>query len=40
VTRVDGAALGSGAVGPVTARLRDTYWQWHRDPRYSRPVVY
>lgn len=40
VTRVDGAALGSGAVGPVTARLRDTYWEWHHDPRYSRPVVY
>ena len=40
VTRVDGSALASGQVGPVTERLRDTYWQWHRDPRYSRPVAY
>lgn len=40
VTRVDGRAVGDGAVGPVTRRLVQTYWDWHRDPRYSRPVDY
>lgn len=38
VTRVDGAPVGDGAVGPVTRRLVDTYWAWHQDPRYSTPV--
>lgn len=38
VTRVDGVALGDGRVGPLTRRLADTYWAWHRDPRYSTPV--
>ena len=40
ITRVDNQALGSGQVGPVTQRLQDTYWAWHRDPRYSTPVDY
>jgi branched-chain amino acid aminotransferase len=38
VTRVDGRAIGSGDVGPITRRLVQTYWDWHRDPRYSTPV--
>lgn len=40
VTRVDGKPVGSGAVGPLTHRLQETYWAWHRDPRYSTPVAY
>ena len=40
VTKVDGRAVGSGRAGAVTQRLLDTYWAWHRDPRYSTPVVY
>lgn len=40
VTRVDGAPVGDGVVGPVTRRLADTYWAWHRDPRHSTPVRY
>jgi branched-chain amino acid aminotransferase len=40
VTRVDGRALANGEVGPVTRRLSQTYWDWHRDPRYSTPVAY
>lgn len=40
VTRVDGQPLGDGQVGPTTQRLTDTYWDWHRDPRYSRAVRY
>lgn len=40
VTRVDGRPVGSGRVGLLTERLRDTYWAWHRDPRYATPVDY
>ncbi len=40
VTRVDGQTIGSGVPGPVTQRLVDTYWAWHKDPRYSTPIDY
>jgi branched-chain amino acid aminotransferase len=40
VTKVDGRPVGSGTPGPLTRRLLDTYWEWHRDPRYSTPVRY
>lgn len=40
VTRVGGRTVGQGAIGPVTRQLQETYWAWHRDPRYSRPVRY
>lgn len=40
VTRVDGHPVGTGQVGPLTDRLRETYWAWHRDPRYATPVDY
>ena len=40
VTRANEQAIGSGSVGPITERLVKTYWDWHRDPAYSRPVRY
>jgi branched-chain amino acid aminotransferase len=40
VTRVDGQPVGDGRVGPLTQQLVRTYWEWHADPRYSRPVRY
>lgn len=40
VTRVDGRPVGDGAVGPVVRQLVQTYWDWHRDPRYIRAVRY
>jgi len=40
VTRVDGAPVAGGEVGPVTRQLVTTYWAWHADPRFSRPVRY
>ncbi|HMA06526.1 MAG TPA: aminotransferase class IV, partial [Ramlibacter sp.] len=40
VSQVDGKPVGDGMVGPVTHRLMKTYWEWHADPRYSRPVRY
>ena len=38
VTRIDGAPLGDGRPGPVTARLTDLYWQKHDDPNWTTPV--
>ncbi|MDQ3376645.1 MAG: aminotransferase class IV, partial [Actinomycetota bacterium] len=40
VTEVDGKAVGGGKPGPVTLRLREAYWELHRDPRFSTPVRY
>ncbi|MFZ1499559.1 MAG: aminotransferase class IV [Giesbergeria sp.] len=40
VTRIDGRPVGDGLVGPVTQKLLSTYWDWHRDPRYSLAVDY
>lgn len=40
VTQVDDKPVGNGAVGPVARQLVKTYWEWHADPRYSRPVRY
>ena len=40
VTKVDGAPVGDGTPGPVTLRLRDEYWELHRDPRFVTPVEY
>jgi branched-chain amino acid aminotransferase len=40
VTRVDGRAIGDGTIGPITRQLVQTYWDWHRNPKYSTPVDY
>jgi branched-chain amino acid aminotransferase len=40
ITRVDGQPVGDGAVGPTTQRLLQTYWDWHKDPRFSRAIDY
>ncbi|CDX25180.1 putative BRANCHED-CHAIN AMINO ACID AMINOTRANSFERASE PROTEIN [Mesorhizobium plurifarium] len=40
VTRVDGAFVADGAVGPLTRRLMDLYWKKHSDPDWSTAVVY
>jgi hypothetical protein len=38
--RVDGVPVGGGAPGPVTLRLREAYWELHKDPRFATPVQY
>ncbi|MFK7762160.1 MAG: aminotransferase class IV [Roseobacter sp.] len=40
VTRIDGQPVGGGAVGTMTAKLKDIYWQWHTDPRFLQTVIY
>ncbi len=40
VKSIDGDAVGDGAPGPVTVRLKDMYWRLHDDPAYRTPVKY
>jgi len=40
VTVVDNQAIGDGRPGRVTRLLVQTYWAWHADPAYSRPIDY
>lgn len=40
VTWVDGKRISDGAPGPVTRRLVDTYWAWHKLPPYRQVIDY
>ena len=40
VSSIDGQEIGDGQPGPVTARIKDMYWQLHEDPAYTTPVNY
>ncbi len=40
VKSVDGKAIGDGAPGPVTTRLKEMYWALHDNPAYTTPVRY
>lgn len=40
VTRLDGRPVGDGAVGPITRRIKQRYWDKHDDPTWSTPVGY
>ena len=40
VTRVNGRDIAGGRPGPLTQRLNETYWAWHKLPRYSTPIEY
>jgi branched-subunit amino acid aminotransferase/4-amino-4-deoxychorismate lyase len=40
VTKVDGEPVGDGTPGPITLRLREAYWNLHRDPRFATPIRY
>lgn len=40
VATLDGAPVGSRRPGPVTKRIRETYWEWHADPQLSEAVDY
>ena len=40
VTIVDHCAIGDGKPGPITQRLIDTYWAWHKDAAYSQAIDY
>ena len=40
VTELSAKAVGEGRVGPLTKRIRKTYWDWHEDSRWAQPVDY
>jgi branched-subunit amino acid aminotransferase/4-amino-4-deoxychorismate lyase len=40
VAELDGRPVGEGGVGELTARIRQTYWDWHEDPRFTKEVEY
>ena len=40
VTRIDDRILGDGRPGPLTARIRDTYWCKHEQGWHATPVDY
>jgi branched-subunit amino acid aminotransferase/4-amino-4-deoxychorismate lyase len=40
VATLDGKPVGQGRPGPITTRIRDTYWAWHDDPRFATAVDY
>ncbi len=40
VTKVDDEVIGNGLPGPLTLRLKDLYWAFHDEPKYSTPVAY
>jgi branched-subunit amino acid aminotransferase/4-amino-4-deoxychorismate lyase len=40
VAELDGHPVGRGGVGELTARIRQTYWDWHDDPRFAKEVPY
>jgi branched-chain amino acid aminotransferase len=40
VAELDGQPVGDGAVGELTRRIRQTYWDWHEDPRFTRSIDY
>ncbi len=40
ITRVDDRILGNGRPGPLTSRIRDTYWRKHEQGWHATPVDY
>ena len=39
-SRIDGTILSNDRPGPISTRLRERYWQWHREGRDATPVAY
>lgn len=39
-SRIDGTILTNDRPGPISARLKETYWAWHREGRDATPVEY
>lgn len=38
VARIDGRILSNDRPGPVSRRIRETYWAWHEQGRHLTPV--
>ena len=40
VTRVNKTILGNDAIGPITAQVLKTYWDWHRRDELTEKITY
>ncbi len=40
ITRVNQRIFSNDAIGPLTRKISDTYWDWHNDPAMSEAVRY
>ena len=40
ITSLDGMPVQYGKVGPITAKIWDTYWAMHSEPEYSFKIDY
>lgn len=38
ITKIDNQVVADGNPGPTTWRIREVYWQWHDDQKYSTAV--
>jgi branched-chain amino acid aminotransferase len=39
-SRIDGTILSNDRPGPISARLKEAYWRWHREGRDATPIDY
>lgn len=39
-SRIDGRILGNDRPGPISVRLKEAYWDWHRQGRDATPIDY
>lgn len=37
-SRVDGTIFANDRPGPVSLKIKETYWRWHEEPRFLTPV--
>ena len=38
ITKLHDIPVGDGRPGPITRRIRERYWAWHGDPRFTTPL--
>lgn len=37
-SRIDGTIMGNDRPGPISQRIKETYWRWHEDERFLTPI--
>ena len=40
LTKVDDRIFANGAVGPITGKLHETYWNWMMRPAFRTEIPY
>ena len=39
-SRIEKTIMGNDRPGPISTRIKDTYWRWHEDKRFLTPIDY